>query len=256
MPNSSSYLTAHSADLNKISARIPEAREFIHACDPEKSPAWNAEKAFLNRWYGNAGEAVCAALTKHFYTRFNRVPGQLLLLRRFINSTESITFPIINHFYMLLADPYYRWAASEYLVDRFKQQRFSVAIDDFDAGLQTQLPPSVGQGSLVRYAQNLRTSLRDNGLLAGQKNKLIVSPSLTMKSLAYILYALSDSGVGVNEFDGSPVHRSLLKPRERLIPLFQEGERLGYWEFTGDKTRLTGNLRLQGLEGLIEVVSP
>ena len=93
----------------------------------------------------------------------------------------------------------------------------------------------MGPGSSIRYAQNLMTALRDNGLLAGKVNKTIASPLLTTQCLAYMLYALSDFGVGVNEFDGLPLRRSLLKPREIYVPLFQEGERLGYWEFTGEQ---------------------
>ena len=97
--------------------------------------------------------------------------------------------------------------------------------------------------------------MRDNGLLAGTVKKSITSPLLTARCLAYMLYTLSDFGVGVNEFDGSPLHRSFLKLREVFVPLFQEGERLGYWEFTGDRDRLSANLRLEELERWMEAAS-
>ena len=249
------YSTAHSSAFNKIGARLPEAREFILSYGPTQNVSWNAQKAFQNRWYGNATEAVCSQLTRHFMALFNRVPGQILLLRRFLRGPDSISFPVINHFYTLLADPYYRWAASEYLAERFEQHRLEVPIDPFAAELRRHLPPSVGPGSSIRYAQNLMTALRDNGLLAGKVNKTIAGPLLTTQCLAYMLYALSDFGVGVNEFDGSPLHRSIIKPREIFVPLFQEGERLGYWEFTGDRNRLSANLRLKGLERWMEAAS-
>ena len=83
------YSTAHSSAFNKIGARLPEAREFILSCGPTQNVSWNAQKAFQNRWYGNATEAVCSQLTRHFMALFNRVPGQILLLRRFLRGPDS-----------------------------------------------------------------------------------------------------------------------------------------------------------------------
>jgi len=249
------YSNLHSSALNKISARIPDAREFIFSFNPEKPVSENAQSAFQNRWYGNATEDVCTKLTGHFNQRFNRMPGQIFLLRRFIHGTDASSFPVINHFYMLLADPYYRWAASEYLVNRFVEHRLAISVDSFAIEVRKHLPSDFVIGTSIRYARNILAALRDNGLLTGKVNKEIASPSISIQSLAYILYALSDWGIGVNEFDGSPVHLSMLKPRELFIPLFQEGERLGYWEFTGDRKRLSANLRMNGLKQWMEASS-
>ena len=140
------YSTAHSSAFNKIGARLPEAREFIASCVPTQTISWNAQKAFQNRWYGNATEAVCSQLTRHFMARFNHDARQFLLLRRFLHGTDSISFPVINHFYLLLADPYYRWAAGEYLAERFEQHRVELPIDPFAGELRRHLPPSVKRG--------------------------------------------------------------------------------------------------------------
>lgn len=248
-------LTAHSADLNKISARIPEAREFLSSCEPERGLPWNIGAAFQNRWYGNASQQVCQALTRHFFTRFCRLPGQAALMKRLIQGQDSTGFPVVNHVFMLLADPYYRWAASECLPRRMEEQRTQISFSSFESELGTRLPPTVGQGSRLRYTQNLLTALRDNGLLSGRVRKHISRPALTARTLAVILYLLADWGIGAGEFDNSAIMRSLLWPRELLVPLFREGERLGYWEFNGDKNRLSATLRLKGLEAWMEANS-
>ena len=249
------YRTTHTSALNKIAARLPEAREFIGSFEPARSLSENARIAFQNRWYGNATQQNCSELTAHFSARFNAVPGHFRLMRRFILGPDTVSFPIINHLYMLLADPYYRWAAAEYLPERSYQQQQLIVPAAFEAALRHRLPPSVGSGSSVRYARNILAALRDNGLLSGKAKKTLATPELTIRALAYMLYAQSDFGIGVNEFDGSPVHASLLKPREMFVSHFQEGERLGYWEFTGDRTRLTAHLRLTGLAAWLEADS-
>ena len=246
------YSEAHRSDLAKVGARVPAAREFILSFNPALGTAENAQAAFSDRWYGNASADVCTKLTGHFNFLFNRFPGQLALLSRFIRSAESASFPVVNHFYLVLADPYYRWTASDYLPVRVDTLRQEIAVTPLEHELRSRLPASFTTATVNRYARNLLTSLRDNGFLTGKAKKAIASPAISVRCLAYMLYALSDCGVGANEFDGSPVHRSLLKPRELLAPLYQEGERLSYWDSTGDRKRLGARLRFSGLAAWME----
>ncbi len=60
----------------------------------------------------------------------------------------------------------------------------------FDQELKKQLPDTVGPGSLARYGQNLLTAIRDNGLLEGRNKKTIISPALSARTMAYMLYTL------------------------------------------------------------------
>ena len=82
--------------------------------------------------------------------------------------------------------------------------------------------------------------------------KNIVSPAISVKTIAFMLYSLSDFGVGANEFDQSPLFLSMLKLRDLLVPLFNEGEQLGYWEFTGDREKIKLNLNQPDLNSWLK----
>ncbi|MEI8093583.1 MAG: hypothetical protein WCG80_05180, partial [Spirochaetales bacterium] len=249
------YLTAHTSDLHKIGANLPEAREFLLAYDPALKSEVNVERAFQNRWYGNASMGVCGRTTRHLARRFDRAPGYLLLLRAFLGKMDSAQFPQLNHFHMVLADKYYRWAASDFLAARFSDGRLEVPKATFDDALATQLPTTISRGGVARYGRNLLTSLRDNGYLEGRAEKEIRSPAIDVRTLGWFLYALQALGQGSGDFDGSPVYRALLKPRNLLLPTFVEGERLGWWEFAGDRNKLSVHLKHAGLAAWLEALS-
>ncbi len=246
------YKIGHSSALNKISGRLPEGREFIASFDIFLPVPDNSRKAYMNRWYGNASERKCNELTRHFNQRYILTPENFESLRQYILGTSGVDFPWINHFYMLLDDPYYRWAVADFIPDRYQKGLMEIPRSRFDQELKKQLPDTVGAGSLARYGQNLLTAIRDNGLLEGKGKKTIVSPGLSVKTMAFMLYTLSDLGVGTNEFDMSPLFLSTLKTRDFLVPIFYEGEQLGYWEFTGDRERIKLNLNQPGLNHWLE----
>jgi len=246
------YQVRHSSALNKISGRLPEGREFIASFDSTSSVMENAQQAYKDRWYGNASEQKSKELTRHFTQRYVITPHQFKQLRQYILHTSARDFPWLNHFFMLLDDPYYRWATADFMPDRYQMGLLEIPRSRFDQELKKQLPPTVGPGSLARYGQNLLTAIRDNGLLEGRSKKIIVSPPLSVNTLAFMLYTLSDFGVGANAFDMSPLFFSLLKPREILVPLFQEGSRRGYWDFNGDPEKLRLTLNHPGLQNWLE----
>jgi hypothetical protein len=248
----SCYQVRHSSALNKISGRLPEGREFIASFDLSQSVPENAKRAYANRWYGNASERICNELTRHFKQRYAVTPENFESLQLYIQKTFGEDFSWLNHFYMLLDDPYYRWATADFMPDRYQSGLIEIPRSRFDQELKKQLPDTVGSGSLARYGQNLLTAIRDNGLLDGKVKKTIVSPALSAKTMAFMLYTLSDWGVGSNEFDMSPLFLSLLKSRDLLVPLFNEGERLGYWDFTGDRERIKLNLNQPSLKKWLE----
>ncbi len=252
MNESGCYKTRHSSALNKVSARLPEAREFIGAFDTALSVPENARNACIHRWYGNVSEQKCVELTRRFKQRFVVSDDNFESLRRYFITVSGDDFPWINHFYMLLDDPYYRWASSEFIAGRHQSGLLEIPRSRFDRELQKRLPETVNAGSAARYAQNILTALRDNGLLEGKAKKTVAAPALAPKTMAFMLYALSDFGVGGNEFDMSPLFPSLLKPRELLVPLFNAGERAGYWEFNGDRERISVNLNFSGLKPWME----
>lgn len=248
----SCYQIRHSSALNKISGRLPEGREFITSFEILSSVSQNAKRAYVDRWYGNASERKCNELTRHFRQRYIITSENFESLRLYIQKTSGNDFPWINHFYMLLDDPYYRWATTDFMPDRHQSGLLEIPRSRFDQELKKQLPDTVGAGSLARYGQNLLTAIRDNGLLEGRGKKTIISPALSVKTMAFMLYTLSDCGVGSNEFDMSPLFLSILKPRDLLIPLFNEGERLGYWDFTGDREKIKLNLNQPSLKSWLE----
>ncbi|MBF0258412.1 MAG: hypothetical protein HQK62_06180 [Desulfamplus sp.] len=246
------YQIRHSSALNKISGRLPEGREFIASFDISSSVAQNSRNAYINRWYGNSSEQKCNELTRHFSQRFILTSDNFASLRLYMQKRSGQDFPWINHFYMLMDDPYYRWATAEFMPERYQSGFTEIPRSRFDQELKNHLPETVGIGSIARYGQNLLTAIRDNGLLEGKVKKSIVSPALSVQTMAFMLYTLLDSGMGANEFDMSPLFLSILKPRELLVPLFHEGERLGYWDFTGDREKIRVNLNHQGLKNWLE----
>lgn len=248
----SCYQTRHSSDLNKISGRLPEGREFIVSFNVSKPVDENAQQSYHQRWYGNFSERKSKELTRHFKQRYVLTKKNFKSLQQYVKITDGEDFPWLNHFYMLLNDLYYRWATSEFMYDCYQSGQLTIPRQRFDRELRKRLPETVGEGSAVRYGRNLLTAIRDNGLLEGKIKKTIVSPGLRVKTLGFMLYTLSDCGVGSNGFDNSPLFYSFCKPRQLLIPLFNEGERLGYWEFTGDHERLSFNFNHTGLGNWLE----
>ena len=249
----SCYQVRHSSSLNKISGRLPEGREFIASFEITTSVSQNSQNACVNRWYGNASERKCNELTRHFKQRYIISPENFASLQQYIQTASGEDFPWLNHFYMLLDDPYYRWATAKFFPDRFQSGLIEIPRSRFDQELKKQLPDTVGAGSLARYGQNLLTAIRDNGLLEGRGKKTIISPVLPVKTMGFMLYTLSDCGVGANEFDMSPLFLSILKPRDLLVPIFHEGERLNYWDFTGDRERIKLTLNHSSLKNWLEV---
>ena len=250
------YRAAHTGDFAKVGARLPEAREFLAAYDPGIGVAANVMRAGSGRWYGSATEDTCRHLTVVFNARFNRLPGQFAALRRLLAAGDPALLPALNHVCLVLADPYYRWTSAEYLPPRFAQARVDVHREDLERELAGRLPESFTGPTVNRYARNILTALRDNGYLTGGTKKRIASPPLPVAALAFGLYISAGSGDGAQAFDGGPLFLSLLKPRELLVPLFLEGERRRWWEFTGDRQRLGVNLAYRTLESWLEAYLP
>jgi hypothetical protein len=248
------YREGHYGALMKASARLSEAREFIAMFDSTKTIAKNAEHAQSGRWYGNVSPAVCRELTRFFSDRFIPLPDHLLSLRRILTLGEDAPLPVLNHFYMILRDPYYRWAASDWLPGRMEAGLTEIPRNGFEDEAKKVLADILGPKTVTRYCRNILTSLRDNGYLSGAVKKEITSPAIPAVTLGFMLYTLKELGEGFNEFDGSPLCRAYLKPRELLLPLFQEGERRRWWEFTGDRTHIRGSFTLHGLDDFLSEV--
>jgi hypothetical protein len=250
------YETGHVSALLKVGARLAEAREFVASFSPELGLPANTGAAFIQRWYGNASEDVCRRLTFSFDQRFNRLPGQFEALRRILSAGEPSWWPLLNHFCLVLADPYYRWTAAEYLAPRFEKGRMEVYREDLESCLKPHLPAEFAGATVNRYARNILTALRDNGYLEGSTKKRIASPGLPAGVLAFMLYLMADAGEGANHFGESPAFRALLKPRELFVPVFREGEKAGWWEFTGDRSGLSANLRFGSLRQWLKEAFP
>lgn len=248
------YKTGHYGALMKASARIPEAREFISLYDMSLSVSENAECALNGRWYGNASPSVCRELTRFFYERFVVYHGHLEVLKRFLFNCEDVSLSVLNHFYMVLRDPYYRWAASQWLPHRLEMGLTDVPRESFEQDARVILSNGLSPKTMTRYCRNILTALRDNCYLSGKSTKSISSPSLNVSSLAFMLFTAKELGEGFNSFDGSPLFYSLLKPRSMLVPLFREGENRGWWEFTGDNSYIKGSFKLKNLEAFLEEV--
>jgi hypothetical protein len=242
------YRQSHTSALNKISARLPEAREFISSFDVTLSLQLNAQNAFINRWYGNTSERKCSELTRHFNDRFVKSSEFFILLREYLLRTSFEQFNWINHFFMLLGDPYYRWAVTEFLFSRAQQGLFEIPRARFNQELKTQLPGTIGPVSLATYGRNLLAALRDNGLLEGKVKKCIAATTISYKTITFMLYSLSFLGDDRYAFQDSPLYRSFLKTPEMLSSTFITAANSGYLEYTGDRNRITFTLKYPDLK--------
>jgi len=173
---------------------------------------------------------------------------------RFVRGGDATEFPLINHFCMVMVDPYYRWAAGEFLPSRYIQGRTEITNAAFVPELRKHLPDTIGTRTAIRYGQSVLTALRDNGLLAGAVKKTITPPELSLRQLGFFLYYHGECGIGVGEFEQTPLFASLLRPTESFLPLFREGERRGFWEFVGDASRLTAHLSYGDLASWVSAV--
>lgn len=243
------YRSEHSSGLHRVGARPQDALEFIRSFASQGSLADNAVASFQERWYGDVKQKYAVELTRHFARRFKAEEPSFPLVKQFVLRIDTVLFPLVNHFFMLMIDPYYRWAATEYIAKRHVQGRPEITNAAFVPELEKRLPNSIGTRTTIRYGQSILTSLRDNGLLAGTVKKTVTPPELSVELLAFFLYYHADCGIGVGEFENSPLFASLLRSKESYVPLFREGDRLGYWDFVGDVSHLAGHLAFTGLGG-------
>jgi hypothetical protein len=154
----------------------------------------------------------------------------------------------------VIADPYYRWAASEYLPPRAAAGRSQIFREDLERELRARVPATLTGPTVNRYARNILTALRDNGYLAGGVKKSLASPPVSAETLGFALYLMAEAGLGTQGFETSPLGACLLKPHELLIPVFLEGQRSGYWDFMGDTAHLQVHLHYRGLAPWLEAL--
>ena len=242
------YWNEHASGLHRIGARPGNALEFIRSFDTHRTIQDNGAIAFQQRWYGDVKQKFASELTRHFGRRFRVEDPLFSQVRRFVSGIDPVSFPLVNHFFMLLSDPLYRWGAVEFVAPRYAQGRGEITNAVFAPELRPHLPETIGTRTALRYGQSVLTSLRDNGILAGHVRKTVTPPELPLHHLAFFLYYHADCGIGAGEFEKTPLYASLLRPREFYVPLFREGDRRGYWSFTGDASRLTAQLSFSGFE--------
>jgi hypothetical protein len=241
------YRNDHRSGLHRVGARPADALEFVRSFDPDRTMPENAESSFQQRWYGDVKQKYATELTRHFGMRFGVGTPAFPTLRSFGGGGATTEFPLINHFFMVMVDPYYRWAAADFVPARYAQGRPEITNAAFVPELRKHLPDTIGTRTAIRYGQSVLTSLRDNGLLAGAVKKTITLPELSLRQLGFFLYYHSECGIGAGEFQRTPLFHSLLRTPEAYVPLFHEGERRGYWEFVGDASCLAAHLSYRGL---------
>jgi len=249
------YKEEHVSGLHRIGARPRDVLEFVRSCDPTVSVGDNALASAQERWYGNSKQDYATSLTRHFASRLSFGQPEFLPIKQFVLHLDSHVFPLINHFFMLHSDPYYRWSAAEYL-----PRRYELGLSDLTSAilvpeLQKRLPPSFRPLTVARQTRGVMASLRDNGLLVGKATKTIVPPEVPLKALAFFLYYHADCGIGAGDFETTPLFRSLLRPREYYLSRFQEGARHGYWDFDGNATHISASLRFSDMSSWIRFVT-
>ena len=248
------YRTSHYSVMNKIGARLVEAKIFLLYYNQSLSIKENIQLAYQQRWFGNSSEDLCKRLIQHFKEQFLRVKDIFHLLRSYVVLLDGKNFHWVNHFFMVLNDPYYRWASSVFFFDLFVTGHIDLPKTKFEKELRLIYPDFISDTTLSRCSRNILTSLRDNKILEGDKSKKISNSQLDVTSLGMMMYFLTELGLGANDFDQSPLHRSLLKSNEALIPLLIEGEQLNYWEFYGDQNSIRLNLTQKDFQKWLGVV--
>lgn len=251
------YSSEHKGSLNKIAARVVEAKEFWLAYDSSLTSEDNAKAVIVARWFGNMPEDYSQRLLRHFEDRFMVRSTAFNAIQNYLqNQLDHSEFLWLNHLYMLMNDPYYRFASANYLDERISMGALEISRDAFYKALSQKLPEGTSIATATKYGRNCLGALMENGLLKGDAKKSIASPPITPRTLALLLYTLAELGEGAMSFDGSPLFLSLLKTRELLLPTMIDGERLGYWEFTGDRTRLSLNLKYPSLRSWVQGILP
>lgn len=247
------YNSEHKGSLNKFAARVTEAKEFWLAYNNSNALDANANAAITGRWFGNMPENFSLRLLRHFEDRFLvRSPVFNSIQTYFHNQLDHSEFLWLNHLFMLMHDPYYRFASADYLSERLNMGVVEISRVAFYKAISQKLPKGTSVMTSNKYGRNCLGALMENGLLKGTAKKSITSPSINSRTLALLLHTLADLGEGAMSFDGSPLFHSLLKSREILLPILMDGERLGYWEFTGDRNRLSLNLKYHSLNGWVQ----
>ena len=248
------YRQVHYGALNKLAGRTQDAKEFLSSINLDMPLGQAKEEAVLNRWFGNMSEGFNNYLFQHFTKRFLRHEIINHDLKSYLESgIDFEQFAWVNHLFMILDDPYYRWASSKYLPQRLAMGFDFVSRDTFLKLFKSELPEKMAISTSIRYGQNCLAALTENGFLSRKQCKTIESPNLTPKTLAVLLHILSQIGISPNQFNGSPLHRSLLKSPMLLLSLFSQGEREGYWEYNGDSNHINLNLKHSSFSEWLEV---
>lgn len=252
---SKAYNDEATGALMRFSARVMEAKEFWLSYEIGKGHEANLAQVIQGRWFGNISENYIARLLSQFEQRFwMERPFAPVLQAYFQNSIDHAEFCWFNHLSLLAYDPYYRNASSQYIPNRLDMGLLDISRDAFYKWQMEQMPKETTVSTATKYGRHCLGALMENGLLKGDAKKSITSPAITARTLALLLYTLAELGEGAMSFDGSPLFLSLLKTREMLVPTMMDGERLGYWDFTGDRTRLSLNLKYPSLKSWVEAL--
>lgn len=247
------YREGHFDAFNKIAARPLEAREFLLSVDFNQEMEKEMEKAIFNRWFGNINETYYKLLFRHLYSRFNKDLRFIKSLQEVLrDGLEYSDFLPINHFFMLLDDPYYRWCASEYIPQRLNHGLIGISRESFKTELKKVLPIDFSPSTIKKYSQNAIAALTENDLLQGKIKKSIQPPKISTKSLAIVLHGFCGMGLAEIEFQSSPFYKSLMKPVDVLQQYLIQGEREGHWENNSDDQKIVLKLKHQTFQDWVE----
>ncbi|MCP4692322.1 MAG: hypothetical protein GY859_30030 [Desulfobacterales bacterium] len=215
----------------RITARLNETRAYIRNHQAGMGPAELRKAAWTNRWFGFIPESSFDSLAPALYNRFGKFPGLMEVLRTWLaRGMEPRDFKLVCHLHILLSDPYYRWAAGEYIPARVDEGLEIISRPALARALAEKTVNPLGAGTLQKLARNILTTARDVGLLKGKNEKIAVDPAPGARYMGYAMYTLGMFDFAMSNAPDSSFFKSVFRAPGTARALLARGRANGWWE--------------------------
>lgn len=176
--------------LLKFALGVEPSRDYWQHVDPAEIPA-DADRAFEQRWFGNATESRVKIILTNMRVRHDAYPMALEVLSDWGHGAPPDVRRLICHWHLQLADPMYRRFTAGFLVDRRRGSSRPVERYQVVDWVDEQQPDRWSNPTLVQWASKLLSASADAGLLDGKRGEReLVTPDVPDVALSYLCHLL------------------------------------------------------------------
>ncbi len=226
----------------KASALLPDTRTLFADWDESRSVKENLQTAASRNIFGKSSRVRVNDILKVFEARYLRTNGTAHAIHRLVDSPlpAEITDRVL-YYYTALAEPIIYDFVTEYLYDLYQRGRQVIAKEDALDFIHQAMVENRTSGlwdsmeTQDRVAQGLLATLRDFGILSGQKRsakpKSFAPVHLPVEAFVFIAFDMKKDGLSGDRLIHHPNWRLFLLRLSDVERLFLEAHQLNYLRY-------------------------